>query len=154
MIEPPNSSPRRWTHADGYELSTDRARIDLEVVERFLAEEAYWTRGLSRPLLERALTNSLPLGIYAPDGAMVGFGRLITDFTVFAYVRDMFVLPAHRGKGLATWVAQEIRSHPELATVTTWMLATRDAHAVYARAGYAPVPHPEYFMRVPKPATP
>lgn len=148
MIHP--LAPQTWTRPDGYSLSTDRARIDISVVERFLAEEAYWSGGLPRPVLERALAGSLPMGLYAPDGAMAGFARLVTDCAVFAYLRDVFVLPAHRGRGLASWLALTIRSHPELATVTSWMLATRDAHAVYARAGYAPVPHPEYYMTVPR----
>ncbi|AMY70443.1 GNAT family N-acetyltransferase [Frigidibacter mobilis] len=148
MIHP--FAPQTWTRADGYALSTDRSRINVDVVERFLAEEAYWTDGLPRPVLERALAGSLPMGIYAPDGAMAGFGRLVTDCAVFAYLRDVFVLPDHRGRGLAPWLALTIRSHPGLATVTSWMLATRDAHAVYARAGYAPVPHPEYYMTVPR----
>lgn len=143
--------PVTWHRADGYSLCTDPARLDLDLIEGFLAGQAYWTTGLPRPLLERALANSLPIGVYAPTGEMAGFARLVTDYTVFAYLRDVFVLPAHRGRGLSVWLATEIRSHPELATVTTWMLATRDAHAVYAKAGFAPVPHPEYYMSVPKP---
>lgn len=139
-----------WTRADGYSLSTDRARLDYDLVERFLAEEAYWSSGLSRPVLERALANSLPMGLYAPDCSMVGFARLVTDCAVFAYLRDVFVVPEHRGRGLSVWLAREIRNHPDLSTVTTWMLATRDAHAVYAKAGFAPVPHPEHYMSVPK----
>lgn len=150
MIE--TLAPQTWTRADGYSLSTDRARIDIDidVVARFLAEEAYWSGDLPRPVLERALAGSLPMGIFAPDGTMAGFARVVTDYAVFAYLRDVFVLPPHRGRGLAHWLALTIRSHPELATVTSWLLATRDAHAVYARAGYAPVPNPEYYMTVPK----
>lgn len=149
MIE--TLAPMTWTRADGYSLSTDRARIDVDLVARFLAEDAYWSKGMPRPMLQRALAGSLPVGVYAPGGVMVGFGRVVTDCTVFAYLRDVFVLPAHRGQGLSVWLAREIRNHPELASVTTWMLATRDAHAVYAKAGYAAVPHPENYMSVPKP---
>ncbi len=151
---PPTIAPEEWRRADGYVLSTDRARIDVDVVERFFIEDAYWTKGLPRAALERALAGSLPMGLYAPDGAMAGFGRLVTDYTVFAYLRDVFVLPAHRGRGLAGWLATEIRRHPELATITNWMLATRDAHAVYERAGFRPVPHPEYYMSLPRPPIP
>lgn len=143
--------PVTWTRADGYVLCTDRARIDLDLVAGFLADEAYWSKGLPRPVLQRALANSLPIGLYAPDGRMAGFARLVTDYAVFAYLRDVFVVPAHRGHGLSVWLAREIRTHPALVTVTTWMLATRDAHAVYARAGFVPVPHPEYYMSVPQP---
>ncbi len=133
----------------GYLLSTDRARVDPAAVHKFLTEESYWARGMTSEQLQRALENSLPIGIYAEDGTLAAFGRVVTDYAVFAYLRDVFTLPAHRGKGLACWLAREIRKHPELAAVTNWMLATRDAHAVYEKAGYRPAPHPEYYMTVP-----
>jgi len=150
VLKPIDMPSHSWTRADGYCLSTDRARLDLDVVERFLRDDAYWSAGLSRATLERALAGSLPMGLYAPDGSMAGFARLVTDYAVFAYLRDVFVLPAHRGRGLAGWLARGIRAHPELASVTSWLLATRDAHAVYARAGYAPVAHPEWYMNLPR----
>ncbi|MFT4014770.1 MAG: GNAT family N-acetyltransferase [Paracoccus sp. (in: a-proteobacteria)] len=150
MITPPDIAPVEWRRDDGYLLTTDRAAIDLAAVGRFLAEDAYWSRGMDRARLERALAGSLPMAVIAPGGGMAGFARLVTDYTVFAYLRDVFVLPGHRGRGLSVWLALVIRSHPELAGITTWMLATRDAHAVYEKAGYRPVPHPEYYMSVPK----
>ena len=135
----------------GYTLSTDRARLDIDRIHSYLAEESYWARGLDRALFERALAGSLPVGIYAPGGELATFARIVTDLAVFAYLRDVFTLPEHRGQGLATFLAQAIRSHPELKTVGSWMLATRDAHGVYAKAGYAPVFHPEYYMSIRKP---
>lgn len=135
---------------DGYTLSTDRARLDVGAIHGFLANDSYWARDIDPALLGRALSGSLPIGVYAPDGTMAAFARVVTDYAVFAYLRDVFTLPAHRGRGLATWIATAIREHPELATVTTWMLATRDARAVYERAGFRPVPHPEYYMSLPK----
>lgn len=143
-------APMEWVRPDGYRLTTDRAAIDLDLVGRFLAEEAYWSKGMTRADLERALAGSLPMAVLAPTGEMVGFARLVTDYTVFAYLRDVFTLRAHRGRGLAAWLAETIRSHPELASVRSWMLATRDAHSIYERAGYRRVPHPEYYMSVPK----
>ncbi|UWU30862.1 GNAT family N-acetyltransferase (plasmid) [Rhizobium sp. WSM1274] len=137
---------------NGYRLSTDRARLDLATVHRFLTDDSYWAHGMTLDQLQRALEHSLPIGIYAEDGSPAAFGRVVTDYAVFAYLRDVFTLPAHRGKGLACWLAKEIRNHPELASVTSWMLATRDAHAVYEKAGYRPAPHPEYYMTVPKPS--
>ena len=136
----------------GYTLSTDRDRLDVDRIHRYLAEESYWARGLGRALFERALAGSLPVAIYAPNGELATFARLVTDLAVFAYLRDVFTLPEHRGQGLATFLAQAIRAHPELKTVNSWMLATRDAHGVYTKAGYAPVPHPEYYMSIRKPA--
>ncbi|WP_137391125.1 GNAT family N-acetyltransferase [Rhodoligotrophos defluvii] len=146
----PDPPPQEW-HKDGYCLSTDRRRLDLAIILKFLAEDSYWGQGMTLPLLERALQGSLPMGIYARDGSMAGFGRVVTDYAVFAYLRDVFVLPDHRGKGLATWLAVAIRDHPALATVSTWLLATKDAQTVYQRAGYQPVPHPEYYMIIRKP---
>jgi hypothetical protein len=150
ISDPP---PQEW-HRNGYCLSTDRSRLDIGRIHAFLANESYWAKGLPRETLERALEGSLPMAIHAPDGSLAGFARLVTDYTIFAYLRDVFVLREHRGKGLATWLAVAIREHPALATVSTWMLATKDAHAVYERAGYRPVPHPEYYMSIPKPAAP
>ena len=149
-ITPVEIAPLEWYRPDGYRLSTDRGLIDHDLVGRFLAQDAYWSKGMEPAQLDRALAGSLPMAVFAPTGEMVGFARLVTDYTVFAYLRDVFVLDAHRGRGLAGWLAQVIRSHPELATVQTWMLATRDAHAVYERAGYRAAPHPEYYMTVPK----
>ncbi len=154
MIHLADIPEQTWAREDGYELSTARGRIDRDTVARFLSGEAYWSSGLSPEILDRALACSLPVGIYAPDGSMVGFGRLVTDFAVFAYLRDVFVLREHRGKGLATWLAVQIREDPALASVTTWMLATRDAHSVYARAGFRPVPNPEFYMSLPRPPGP
>jgi GNAT superfamily N-acetyltransferase len=140
--------------SNGYLLSTDRARLDPAAVHRFLAQESYWGHGISLEQLQRALEHSLPIGIYGEDGTLAAFGRVVTDYAVLAYLRDVFTLPAHRGRGLACWLASEIRNHPELAAVTSWMLATKDAHAVYEKAGFRPAPHPEYYMTVPKPGKP
>ncbi|MGG6895017.1 MULTISPECIES: GNAT family N-acetyltransferase [Rhizobium] len=137
-------------HRNGYILSTDPALIDIGIVHGFLANDSYWAKDLKLSTLRRALDHSLVIGMYAAGGAMVGFGRLVTDYAIFAYLRDVFILPDHRGQGLASWLAQEIRNHPELATVESWMLATQDAHAVYEKAGYRPAPRPGNYMTVPK----
>ncbi|MCA0920835.1 GNAT family N-acetyltransferase [Pseudooceanicola nanhaiensis] len=147
-FDPLTLAPQTWRRPDGYEISTDRDRLDRGRVLRYLAEESYWARGMTAEKLDRALAGSLPIGVYAPDGGLAGFARLVTDYAVFAYLRDVFVLPAHERRGLATWLSNVIREHPELATVSNWMLATQDAHGVYERAGFKAVPHPEYYMSV------
>ncbi|MDP9855812.1 GNAT family N-acetyltransferase [Agrobacterium tumefaciens] len=136
---------------DGYVLSTDPTRVDFNLVHGFLARDSYWAQGMTADRLKRALLHSLPVGVYAPDGSMAAFARLVTDYAVFGYLRDVFTVEDHRGCGLASWIATEIRRHPELSTVSSWMLATRDAHGVYEKAGYRAAPHPEYYMTVPKP---
>jgi GNAT superfamily N-acetyltransferase len=142
--------PQQW-YRDGYVISTDPSRLDLEAVLHFLSTESYWGKTMTMPRLSRALDNSMPIGIYAPNGSLAGFARVVTDYAVFAYLRDVFVLTEHRGRGLATWLATVIREHPELTGITSWMLATRDAHGVYERAGFRRAPHPEWYMTIPKP---
>jgi N-acetylglutamate synthase-like GNAT family acetyltransferase len=119
----------------GYEISTDRARLDLDVIHGFL-RTAYWSPGVARELLERSIEHSLPFGLYAPDGAQAGFARVVTDFAVFAYLGDVFVLPEHRGQGLSVWLVQTILAHPDLQTLRRFHLATSDAHSLYARFGF------------------
>jgi GNAT superfamily N-acetyltransferase len=130
---------------EGYEISDDRARLDLDTVCGFLAT-AYWSSHREREVVERAIANSWPMGLYAPDGAQVGFARAVTDRAAFAYLADVFVLPAHRGRGLAKLVVTALMDLPELAEVERWLLATADAHSVYAALGYTALPDPELFM--------
>jgi GNAT superfamily N-acetyltransferase len=133
---------------DGFTVSTDRARLDRDAIYRFLVADSYWAKGIDRAILERGIAGSLPFGLYAPDGAQAGFGRVITDGAGFAYLRDMFVLPAHRGHGLGLFLAECVCAHPDLATVHNWMLATDDAHGLYAKLGFVAVQPGRYMRRV------
>ncbi len=130
-----------------YRLSTDRALLDSGRVAAFIVEEAYWGRGLDCATVQRAIAGSLPIGAYAADGALAGFARVVTDGAVFAYLRDVFVLPPHRGRGLGRALGAAALDHPDLATVRNWMLATRDAHGVYAPLGFAAVADPSMYMQ-------
>jgi GNAT superfamily N-acetyltransferase len=136
-----------WSR-DGYTVSTDRARLDLDMIGRFLAEEAYWSPGIARDLVEKAIAGSMPFGLYGPDGAQAGFARVVTDGSLFAYLRDVFVLKEHRGKGLGMWLAESAINHPDLATVKRWMLSTSDAHALYAKLGFEVLQHPDWYMQI------
>ncbi len=147
-FDPRAVAPQVWQRG-GYTLTTDRSRIDPDLVLGFLTGESYWGRGMTRARLVRALDASLPMAIHDAAGNFAGFGRVVTDYTTFAYLRDVFVLADHRGRGLATWLAVAIRSHPELAGVGNWLLFTRDAQAVYEKAGFRPVPYPDGYMKVP-----
>jgi len=128
-----------------YTISTDRARVPLGVVHRFLSEESYWAKGIPIATVQTSLQNSLVFGVYKGD-ALAGFARVITDYATFAYVGDVFVLPAHRGLGLSKWLMETIASDPRLGGFRRWMLATRDAHGLYAQSGYAPLAVPERWM--------
>ena len=137
---------------DGYEISTDPARLDRALIHRWLDEESYWARGRTRAVMDRAIDNSLAFGAYAPDGAQAGFGRLVTDRAIFAYIADVFVLAEHRGRGLGVALVQAMLDHPEVATVRQFHLGTADAHALYARFGFtAGNPDLDMILRRPSP---
>ncbi len=131
--------------AGGLELDDDRARVDLGAVHRFLSEESYWAKGIRRELVERSLANSLCFGAFDGD-AQVGFARVVTDYATFGYLADVFVLPSHRGRGIAKALMQAVREHPNLQALRRWHLVTRDAHALYAQYGFTPLDAPDRHM--------
>jgi GNAT superfamily N-acetyltransferase len=132
--------------ADGYTISTDPARLDVDVIHRYLSGEAYWSRGVPRPVVERAIAGSLCFGLYDAGGAQVGFARVVTDRATFAYLADVFVLKAHRRKGLSKRLMAAAIAHPDLQGLRRWLLATRDAHGLYAQFGFTPLANPERIM--------
>jgi GNAT superfamily N-acetyltransferase len=129
-----------------YEISTDPARLELDVVHGFLST-SYWAAGIPRETVRRSIAHSLAFGIHHDAEGQVGFARVISDRTTFAYLCDVFVLPAHAGRGLGGWLVDFIGRHPELQGLRRWMLVTRDAHGLYARHGWTPVPNPDLFMQ-------
>jgi GNAT superfamily N-acetyltransferase len=130
-------------------LSFDSADLDVELIHAFLSG-AYWSVGIPRQTVERAIANSLCVGAFAPDETgkdeQVGFARVVTDKATFAYLADVFVLPAHRGQGIARAMLEALHAHPELQGLRRWALFTRDMQAVYAGLGWTPYPHPERLM--------
>ncbi len=131
----------------GYELSTDKLRLDIELIHRFLAQESYWSRGVPRNVVELAVQNSLCFGVYH-TGQQIGFGRVVTDKATFALLADLFVLKAHRGKGVSKWMLRCIQAHEELQGLRRWLLLTSDAHDLYAQFGFTPLGNPSRFMEV------
>ena len=127
---------RETTGVDGYEISTDKARLDVEAVHRWLSEDSYWARGRPREVQEAAIANSACVGAYAADGSQAGFARVVTDGATFAWLCDVFVFPDHRGQGLGRAMVQAALELPELQPVRRWVLATFDAHGVYAPFGF------------------
>ncbi len=128
-----------------YEISDDPARLDLGVIHRYLSEDSYWAQGIPRELIERAVAHSLCFGVYA-GSAQVGFARVVSDRTTFAYLADVFVLPEHRGRGLSKRLMAAIMAHPELQGLRRWLLATADAHGLYRQHGFTALAKPERFM--------
>jgi GNAT superfamily N-acetyltransferase len=121
----------------GFELDDDPGRVDVDAVHRFLANDAYWARGRSRELVERLVREAdRVVGLYL-DGRQVGFCRAVTDGAVVAYLADVYVLPEHRGQGLGVELVREMVDHGPYGRVR-WLLHTQDAHALYAKLGFAP----------------
>jgi GNAT superfamily N-acetyltransferase len=122
---------------DGYLISTDPARLDREAIWRFL-RTTYWSPNVRREVVERAIEHSLVFGLLSPREEQAGFARVVTDRARFAWLADVFVLRAHRGRGLGAWLVETVLAHPELAGLR-FVLATADAHRLYERFGFRPV---------------
>jgi GNAT superfamily N-acetyltransferase len=134
-----------WRRGE-YLISTDKSRLNVELVRDFL-KLSYWASGIPVEIVRRSIENSLVFGVYTDD-EQVGFARVVTDYATFAYLADVFVLETHRGRGLGLWMMQVITSHPRLQGFRRWMLATRDAHELYRKYGFAELERPEIFMEI------
>lgn len=122
-----------------YTISTDPARLDLDMIHDFLANEAYWSPGVAREVVLRSLENSLCFGVYQGD-EQVGLARVISDFATFAYIADVFIRAGHRGRGLGKWLVETMLAYPALQGLRKWTLDTRDAHGLYANFGFTEAP--------------
>jgi len=132
----------------GYEVSTDPARIDLDYVHRYLSEQSYWAGAIPRDVVARSVANALSFGLYAPNGAQVGFARVITDRATFAWLADVFIDPGRQGLGLGKGLMDVVVAHPDLQGLRRFMLVTADAHGLYERYGFAPIERPERLMAI------
>jgi GNAT superfamily N-acetyltransferase len=130
---------------DDIVFSCDPARLDVDLIHDFLSRESYWVPNIHRKHVETAIANSLCFGMYEGAG-QIGFARVVSDHAGFAYLADVFVLPAHRGRGLSKRLMQFILAHPDLQHVRRFLLATSDAHGLYAQFGFAPLAAPDRFM--------
>jgi GNAT superfamily N-acetyltransferase len=130
---------------DGILFSTDRSRLDIDLIHAFLSGESYWVPGIRREFVERAIEHSICFGVY--DGArQVAFARVITDCAGFAWLADVFVAGGRRGGGIGKRLIAFVLEHPDLQRIRRFMLATRDAHDLYANFGFTPLAHPEQLM--------
>jgi GNAT superfamily N-acetyltransferase len=134
---------------EGYEISTDPARLDIDAMHAYLTR-SYWSPGIPRDVVERAARGSLCFGVYQ-QGRQVGLARVVTDHATFAYLCDVYVLEDHRGKGLSKWLMREVMSHPALTGARRAMLGTRDAHGLYARHGFRAPPDDGVLMQILRP---
>lgn len=131
-------------HRDGFTVSTDLARLDVDMIHAFLST-CYWAKGIPRAVCERSITNAEPFGVY--EGTrQVGFARVVTDYATVGYLGDVFILEPWRGRGLSRFLMDSIMAHPELQGFRRWFLLTRDAHALYARHGFTALNAPDRWM--------
>ena len=133
------------TNDSSFQVSTDQSQLDIPMIYRFLSEQSNWAVGIGRPVVERAIENSLCFGGYL-DGRQIAFGRVITDFATFANLVDVFVLPEYRGQGYGKQLVAVVLRHPSLQRLRRFMLATNDAHGLYERFGFTTPSKPETLM--------
>jgi GNAT superfamily N-acetyltransferase len=128
-----------------FTVSTDRNRLQLDVIHKFLSEESYWAAERAFDQTATAINNSLPFGVYKGEN-QVGFARIVTDYATFAYLGDVFILPEYQGVGLGKFLMKTILAHPDLQGFRRWILATKDAHALYEKFEFSALRHPDRWM--------
>ena len=132
-----------------YAISTDPQRLDPVAIHAYLTQ-SYWSPGIPRSTVERAIAHSLCFGVYHA-AKQVGFARVITDRATFAHLVDVFILEPHRGKGLSKWLVQFIKSHEDLQGLRRFMLVTKDAHRIYQQFGFANPTYPDRILEITHP---
>jgi GNAT superfamily N-acetyltransferase len=129
-----------------YVISTDKSKLNIDIIHTFLTN-CYWAKGIPRSLVEKCIANSLCFGAHLND-EQIGFARIVSDFSTFAYLADVFVLEEHRGKGVSRMMMDEIIKHPQLQGLRRFMLATKDAHGLYEKYGFVVTKNPERMMEI------
>jgi GNAT superfamily N-acetyltransferase len=129
-------------------LTADESRISIPTIYHWLSTEAYWAQGRSREAVDTSIENSYLYAVLTNDGQTVACARMITDHVTFGWVCDVFVDLAYRGRGLGSWMVGEIVDYWSNVGVRRILLATRDAHDVYAKVGFTPLAHPGRMMEI------
>lgn len=129
-----------------FSISTDPSLLDVDVIHHYLSDCSYWATGRSREAVEKSIRHSLCFGVYDAKHQQVGFARVISDYTVFAWLLDVFILEAYQGIGLSKLLLTEIFHHPDLQNLKRWGLATKDAHGLYEKYGFHAIAEPAFMM--------
>ena len=130
-----------------YILSTDKRKIDIGIVHRFLSEESYWSKGIPIEIVKGSIDNSLCFSVTS-EGELLAFARVISDYHTFAYLADVFVVSTYRKKGLSKLLLKFIVQHPHLQNLRRFCLGTHDAHSLYEKFGFKLISKPEFFMEI------
>jgi ribosomal protein S18 acetylase RimI-like enzyme len=131
---------------DNFTVSCDTERLSLSVITSFLAE-SYWAKGVPSDVVEKSIRHSLNFGLFDRD-QQIGYARVVSDHSTFAFLGDVFLLPEYRGSGLGKWLIQCVVKHPELQNLRRWLLATKDAHALYRQFGFTDLNNPNVLMEI------
>ena len=146
MTEQQTASPPQTHCRDGYTISTDKSRLDIDFIHTSLTTQTYWAQNRPLDVMQKAVQNSLNFGLYY-DGKQVGYARVVTDYATFAWLCDVFVAADHRQKALGKWMVDCVTKHPDLKHIRRILLATRDAHELYRKyGGFEPLSHVERWM--------
>lgn len=138
---------------DSFFISTDNRLLDRNIIYEFLSKESYWAKGIERDLLNKSIDNaSICFGVYKKGNdkkpIQVGFARIVSDFSIVAYLADVFIIKEFRGQGLSKQLIETILNYPEFKTLRRFILSTLDAHDLYAKFGFVPVTNPNTFMQI------
>jgi GNAT superfamily N-acetyltransferase len=135
----------RITHRNEYTISTDKDKLDIVSIHKFLANETDWANKIPIETLKKSIENSLNFGLYYKN-KQIGFARIISDYSTIAYLGDVYILEAHRGNGLSKWLLNEIMQHPNLQGLRRWILLTNTAEWLYKKFGFKNIANPEFYM--------
>jgi len=128
-------------------ISTEKNKLDHDMLYSFLGQTSYWAKNIPEKTFKDSIENSLCFGVYK-QSEQIGFARVITDKSTFAYLADVFILPDFRGRGLSKWLMHMVINHEDLQGLRRWMLVTNDAHSLYAQFGFTLLSNPEFFMEI------
>ncbi len=137
-------------------ISTDKRKLDIDVIHNYLCNESYWAKNIPVELVKKSIDGSHCFGLYVKENPVlkqtssysrqIGFARVISDCATFGYLADVFILDAYRGKGLSKWLMETMMICPDLQGLRRWLLATKDAHGLYTKFGFLPLDKPERIM--------
>jgi GNAT superfamily N-acetyltransferase len=139
------------TTQNNFLISTDKSKLQIDIIHDYLSKQSYWAANIPLEIVERSITNSMAFGVYFQEENMlkqVGFCRVVSDLSTFAYLADVFILEEYRGKGLSKFLVETVLKHPDLQGLRRWILATLDAHGLYAQYGFEPLDKPQNFMQI------
>jgi N-acetylglutamate synthase-like GNAT family acetyltransferase len=135
------------SYKDGFCISTDKTKLDVDSIHEFLSTKAYWSLNIPKETVQTAIQNSLCFGVYQNE-KQVGFARIISDFSTIAYLGDVYILEECRGNGLSKWLMETIMDHPHLQGLRRWILLTGDAHGLYRKFGWTDIADSSKWMEL------